>query len=52
MKTNERIDMQNHQISGLANPIQMDVAVMLEFVASHITGLTDELENFRKVEFE
>ena len=47
MKTNERINMQNHRISGLANPVQMDDAVTLRFVASHIVGLTDEIRKLK-----
>ena len=47
LKTNERINMQNHRISGLANPVQMDDAVTLRFVASHIVGLTDEIRKLK-----
>ena len=48
MKTNEDTDMQNHRISGLANPIQMDGAVTLQDIASRIAGLTDDIRKLRQ----
>ena len=44
MKTNEDIDMQKHRIKGLGNPLEIDDAVMLQYVASRIEGLTAEIE--------
>ena len=42
--------MQNHRISGLANPVKMDGAVTLQYVALRITGLTDEIRKHKKEE--
>ena len=48
MKTNEDMDMQKHRIKGLGNPLEIDDAVMLQYVASHIEGLTAETEKLRE----
>ena len=49
MKTNEDIDMQKHRIKkGLGNPLEIDDAVTLQYVASRIEGL--KLENLGKAE--
>ena len=44
MKTNEDIDMQKHRIKGLDNPLEIDDAVTLQYVASRIERLTAEIE--------
>ena len=48
MKTNEGTDMQKHRIKGLANPVQMDDAVTLQYVAARIAGLTDEIRKLKE----
>ena len=35
--------MQKHRIKGLGNPLAIDDAVTLQYVASRIAGLTDEI---------
>ena len=47
LKTNEDIDMERHQIKGLGNPLEINDAVTLLYVASRIEGLTAEIENLR-----
>ena len=48
MKTNEEIDMQKHRIKGLGNPLEIDDAVTLQYVASRKEGLTAEIEKLRE----
>ena len=48
MKTNEGIDMQKHRIKGLGNPLEIDDAVTLQYVASRIEGLTAEIDKLRE----
>ena len=48
MKTNEDINMQKHRIKGLGNPLEIDDAVTLQYVASRIEGLTAEIEKLRE----
>ena len=48
MKTNEDTDMQKHRIKGLGNLLAIDDAVTLQYVASRIAGLTDEIRKLRE----
>ena len=48
MKTNEDMDMQKHRIKGLGNPLEIDDAVTLQYVASRIEGLTAEIDKLRE----
>ena len=48
LKTNKDIDMEGHRMKGLGNPVELDDAVTLQYVASRIEGLTAEIENLRE----
>ena len=49
MKTNEDIDLQKHRIKKrLGNPLEIDDAVTLQYVASRIEGLTAEIGKLRE----
>ena len=47
----ERLDMSNHRISGLADPTDADDAVTRRYVASRFQALSDEVQgNKRKLD--